>query len=148
MIVPLVMTLWFSFQHYNLVDPRPPGSPASTTTEYLVTDPDFWVSLENTLILLGSVLVITVGLGTLLAVLFDQPFPRPQHRPRAGDLAVLRHAHRQRAGLEEPDDAPDLRRVRRRRAQRRVAAGGLVRATSRWPRSSPSSPGSGCRSRC
>ncbi len=58
MIVPLVMTLWFSFQRYNLI-----------------SDPDFWVSLQNTMTLLISVLVITVGLGTLLAVLFDQPFP-------------------------------------------------------------------------
>ena len=31
MIVPLVMTLWFSFQRYNLVDPTTAGSPASTT---------------------------------------------------------------------------------------------------------------------
>ena len=76
MIVPLVMTLWFSFQ--SLQPDRPDdsrASPASTITAYLVTDPDFWVSLENTLILLASVLVITVGLGTLLAVLFNQPFP-------------------------------------------------------------------------
>lgn len=42
---------------------------------YLITDPDFWVSLRNTIVLLGSVLVITVGLGVLLAVLFDQDFP-------------------------------------------------------------------------
>ena len=41
----------------------------------MITDPDFWVSLENTLILLVSVLVITVGLGILLAVVFNQPFP-------------------------------------------------------------------------
>jgi len=33
------------------------------------------VSLWNTFVLVGSVLVITVGFGTLLAVLFDQPFP-------------------------------------------------------------------------
>jgi sorbitol/mannitol transport system permease protein len=75
MIVPLVMTLWFSFQYYNLVDPTTHGFAGIDNYAYLVTDPDFWVSLENTLILLVSVLVITVGLGTLLAVLFNQPFP-------------------------------------------------------------------------
>ena len=48
------MTLWFSFQYYNLVNPdhrrvrRHRQLPV-----FLVTDPDFWVSLENTLILLG-----------------------------------------------------------------------------------------------
>ena len=74
MIVPLVMTLWFSFQYYNLIDPTTHGFAGIDNYFYLVTDPDFWVSLENTLILLVSVLVITVGLGTLLAVVFNQPF--------------------------------------------------------------------------
>src|SRR3954449_12213902 len=75
MIVPLVMTLWFSFQYYNLVSPETRGFAGIDNYQYLVTDPDFWVSLENTLILLVSVLVITVGLGILLAVVFNQPFP-------------------------------------------------------------------------
>jgi sorbitol/mannitol transport system permease protein len=75
MIVPLVMTLWFSFQYYNLVDPTTRGFAGIDNYAYLVTDPDFWVSLENTLILLVAVLVITVGLGTLLAVVFNLPFP-------------------------------------------------------------------------
>ena len=75
MIVPLVMTVWFSFQYYNLVNPDVSGFAGRDNYEFLVTDPDFWVSLRNTMTLLLSVLVITVGLGTLLAVLFDQPFP-------------------------------------------------------------------------
>ena len=74
MIVPLVMTLWFSFQYYNLIDPSVRGFAGIDNYAYLVTDPDFWVSLRTTLVLLASVLVITVGLGTLLAVLFNQPF--------------------------------------------------------------------------
>lgn len=75
MIVPLVMTLWFSARYYNLLNPAVSGFAGLDNYEYLLTDPDFFVSLVNTLVLLGSVLVITVGLGTLLAVLFDQPFP-------------------------------------------------------------------------
>ena len=75
MIVPLVMTLWFSFQRYNLLDPTVGGFAGLDNYNFLVTDPDFWVSLWNTFVLVGSVLVITVGCGTLLAVLFDQPFP-------------------------------------------------------------------------
>jgi sorbitol/mannitol transport system permease protein len=75
MIVPLVMTLWFSFQYYNLVNPGIGGFASLDNYRYLVTDPDFWVSLENTLILVGAVLVVTVVFGTLLAVLFNQPFP-------------------------------------------------------------------------
>ncbi len=75
MTVPLAMTLWFSFQRYNLLDPTVTGFAGADNYQYLVTDPDFIASLRNTLVLVGSVLVITVGLGTLLAVLFDQEFP-------------------------------------------------------------------------
>ncbi len=75
MIVPLVMTLWFSFQYYNLVNPETTGFAGLDNYRYLVTDPDFWVSLENTLILLAAVLAVTVVFGTLLAVVFNQPFP-------------------------------------------------------------------------
>ena len=75
MIVPLVMTVWFSFQYYNLIDPTTRGFAGIDNYAYLVTDPDFWVSLRNTMTLLASVLVITVVLGTLLAIVFNQPFP-------------------------------------------------------------------------
>ena len=75
MIVPLVLTLWFSFQYYNLISPETAGFAGLENYRFLVTEPDFWVSLRNTLVLLAAVLVITVGLGTLLAVLFDQDFP-------------------------------------------------------------------------
>lgn len=74
MIVPLAMTLWFSFQYYNLVDPTTTGFASLDNYRYLVTDPDFWMSLRNTLVLVASVLVVTVGLGTLLAVVFNEPF--------------------------------------------------------------------------
>lgn len=74
MIVPLVMTLWFSFQHYNLLNPSMTGFAGWDNYEYLLTDPSLWTAMLNTLYLVFWVLVITVGLGTLLAVLFDQDF--------------------------------------------------------------------------
>ena len=149
MIVPLVLTLWFSFQYYNLVDP--------TTTRFrrprqLSVPGDrsgfLGVAARTRWCWSRRVLVVTVGLGTLLAVAVQPAVPWTQRRPRAGDLAVLRHAHGQRADLEEPADAPDLRGVRRHGTQRRAAAGRLVRASSRSPPSSPSSRGNGCPSRC
>ena len=73
-LVPLVMTLWDSLLHYNLLDPTQHGFAGLDNYWYLITDPDFLTSLLNTLILVGGVLVITVGLGTLLAVLYDQEF--------------------------------------------------------------------------
>lgn len=75
MIIPLVMTLWFSIQYYNLIDPTTTGFAGFDNYRYLVTDPDFWASLRNTLVLVASVLVVTVGIGTLLAVVFNEPFP-------------------------------------------------------------------------
>ncbi len=43
--------------------------------EYFITDPSFTTSVINTLLLLGSVIVITVVLGIALALLIDEPFP-------------------------------------------------------------------------
>jgi sorbitol/mannitol transport system permease protein len=74
MIVPLAMTLWFSFQYYNLLDPTVGGFAGFENYTYLLTDPSLWTAMLNTLYLVFWVLVITVGLGTLLAVLFDQEF--------------------------------------------------------------------------
>ena len=42
---------------------------------YFVTDPDFWPAVSNTLLLIGSVIVITVVGGVLLALLVNEPFP-------------------------------------------------------------------------
>ncbi len=74
MIVPLAMTLWFSFQYYNLLDPTTTGFAGFENYTYLLTDPSLWTAMLNTLYLVFWVLAITVGLGTLLAVLFDQEF--------------------------------------------------------------------------
>ncbi len=73
-IVPLAMTLWFSFQRYNLLNPGERGFAGFENYRFLFTDPGLRTALLNTLFLVGWVLVITVGLGTLLAVLFDQAF--------------------------------------------------------------------------
>jgi sorbitol/mannitol transport system permease protein len=74
MIVPLAMTLWFSFQRYNLLNPLTTGFASFANYKALLTDTALWTAMLNTLILVGSVLAVTVVLGTLLAVLFDQEF--------------------------------------------------------------------------
>jgi sorbitol/mannitol transport system permease protein len=75
MIVPLAMTLYFSVERYNLLDPTMTGFAGLQNYEFLVTDPELWTAMINTLVLVGSVLAVTVALGTLLAVLFNQQFP-------------------------------------------------------------------------
>lgn len=74
MIVPLAMTLWFSLQYYNLLDPIGRGFVGVQNYTFLLTDRSLWVAMANTLILVGAVLAITLVGGTLLAVLYDQPF--------------------------------------------------------------------------
>ena len=73
-IVPLVMTLWFSFRRYNLLEPSQTGFAHLENYRYLLGDPSLGPAILNTFLLVGWVLVITVGLGTLLAILYDQEF--------------------------------------------------------------------------
>jgi sorbitol/mannitol transport system permease protein len=75
MLVPLVMTLYFSFVRYNLMQPGPTEFIGLANFEFFVTDPDFGPSVVNTLLLLGSVIGITVVLGVGLALLVNEPFP-------------------------------------------------------------------------
>ena len=74
MIVPLAMAVWFSFQRYNLLLPEKREFIGLGNFTYILTDPGLWISIGITLILVVSVLVITIGFGTLLAVLFNQEF--------------------------------------------------------------------------
>jgi sorbitol/mannitol transport system permease protein len=71
--IPLAMTIWFSLEHYNLLEPDK-YFVGLENYKYLLTDPSLGAAIWNTLLLVGWVLVITVGLGTLLAVLLDQDF--------------------------------------------------------------------------
>ena len=75
MIVPLVMSLYFSVVHYNLMQPGEKTFLGLENFRYFVTDPDFGPSVVNTLVLLGSVIAITVVLGIALALLVNEPFP-------------------------------------------------------------------------
>ncbi|AVS69609.1 sugar ABC transporter permease [Paracidovorax avenae] len=75
MIVPLLMTLYFSFVSYNLMQPGEHPFAGLDNFEYFITDPDFWPSVWNTLLLIGSVIGITLVLGVLLALLVNEPFP-------------------------------------------------------------------------
>ena len=75
MIVPLVMSLYFSVVHYNLMQPGEKTFLGLENFRYFMTDPDFGPSVWNTLVLLGSVIAITVVLGIGLALLVNEPFP-------------------------------------------------------------------------
>ena len=75
MIVPLLMTIYFSLIRYNLMQPEAIGFAGLANYEYFVTDPSFATAVGNTLLLLGTVIAITVVGGVALALLIDAPFP-------------------------------------------------------------------------
>lgn len=73
MIVPLALTIYDSTLNYTLQ-----GNPVHkfigwTNYYYFITDPAFLTSIWNTLVLVGSVLVISIVGGTGMALLLDQP---------------------------------------------------------------------------
>ncbi len=74
MIVPLILTLWFSVQRYNLQDPAGRGFAGFDNYVYLFTDPSLATALLNTVIIVVGDLAVTIGVGILLAIVFDQPF--------------------------------------------------------------------------
>ena len=73
MIVPLAMTIFFSFQSYNLMNPGQERFVGFANYEFFLTDPAFFTAIWNTLLLVGGVLIITIVGGVGLAILLDQP---------------------------------------------------------------------------
>lgn len=74
MIVPLGMTIYFSLIRYNLLQPDESGFAGLENFEYFITDPSFGSAVINTLLLLGSVILITVILGVTIGLLINEPF--------------------------------------------------------------------------
>jgi len=74
MIVPLAMTIWFSFIRYSLLNPDISGFAGIENYQFLTEDESFWPAIINTVLLMGAVLIITIVFGTLLAVLYDREF--------------------------------------------------------------------------
>ena len=77
MLVPLTMTLYFSFKKYLPLRGDSIGNGLDWVgwenyTRFIGSS-SFWPSVQATLIIVGSVLVITLILGVLLALLLDQP---------------------------------------------------------------------------
>ncbi|CCQ72157.1 carbohydrate ABC transporter permease [Magnetospira sp. QH-2] len=73
MIVPLSMTIYFSFLNYNLLTPGMEEWIGLSNYEFFLTDPAFFAALGNTLLLVGGVLFVTIVGGIGLAILLDQP---------------------------------------------------------------------------
>ncbi|EEB83453.1 carbohydrate ABC transporter permease [Roseobacter sp. GAI101] len=84
MLVPLSMTLYFSFIRYVLNSTRRPEWMTPSLSNWrglgnyeyvLFKTKDFWFAIQNSLLIVGSILVLTVILGLAIAVLINRSFP-------------------------------------------------------------------------
>lgn len=84
MLIPLSMTLYFSFLRYVLNNLRRPEwtTPALSNWrgfgnyEYvLFSAKDFWFAIQNSMLIVGSIIILTVLLGLAIAVLVNRSFP-------------------------------------------------------------------------
>ena len=73
MLVPLTMTLWFSFRSYLPLRGGDQGFVGFENYVRFISSSAFWPAVITTLIIVGGVLAITVILGIVLALLLDQP---------------------------------------------------------------------------
>jgi sorbitol/mannitol transport system permease protein len=71
MIVPLGMTIYFSLIRYNLLNPGENEFVGLENFTYFLTDSGFLPGATNTLLLVGSVLLISVVLGVLISALLE-----------------------------------------------------------------------------
>lgn len=82
MLVPLGMTLFFSFIRYVLASTRRPEwtSPSIENWrgfgnyQYVWNQDGFWLAIQNSIIIVTSILFLTVILGVLIAVLINRTF--------------------------------------------------------------------------
>jgi len=73
MLVPLCMTVYFSFLYYNLLQPGATPYAGWDNYYWFITDPSFQDAIYNTLTLVGGVLCITTLGGLATAILLDKP---------------------------------------------------------------------------
>lgn len=74
MLVPLLMTIYYSFQQYNMMMPMFNGFAGFGNFQILLGDTVFWSALGNTLIIVLASLAVTVCLGLALALLLNRTF--------------------------------------------------------------------------
>jgi len=73
MLVPLSMTVWFSFRQYLPLRGGDQGFVGFDNFVRFLSSSAFWPAVQTTLVIVGGILLITVFFGILLAMLLDQP---------------------------------------------------------------------------
>jgi sorbitol/mannitol transport system permease protein len=73
MLVPLSMTVWFSFRQFLPLRGGDQGFVGFENYARFISSSSFWPAVQTTLIVVGGILLITVVFGILLSLLLDQP---------------------------------------------------------------------------
>ncbi|MEM6280654.1 MAG: sugar ABC transporter permease [Chloroflexota bacterium] len=73
--VPLLFTLRFSLERWNMNRPDRRGFTGFDNYVDVITDNDFWTIILNTGVLTGSVVLVTFVLGLAFALLLNRDFP-------------------------------------------------------------------------
>ena len=73
MLIPLSMTVYFSFKKYLPLRGGDLGWVGFENYSRFLSSSSFWPAVGTTIFIVGSVLVITIILGILIALLLDQP---------------------------------------------------------------------------
>jgi sorbitol/mannitol transport system permease protein len=74
-VVPLLITLYYAFVKFNLLEPGDHPFHAVDNFHFFFTDGAFLPALQNTFVLMFSVMVVTVVGGAALALLINEAFP-------------------------------------------------------------------------
>ncbi len=72
---PIVYSLWLSLHRYNLKRPRVFAFVGVENYLAILRSSEFWEALQITLAFTALGVALVVGLGILIALLLDQPFP-------------------------------------------------------------------------
>lgn len=73
-VLPLLATIYISFEHYNLLTP-PARLIGGSNYVYMFTDATTWQAILNSVILVGGVLLASIFFGTIIALLLNNEFP-------------------------------------------------------------------------
>ena len=84
MLIPLGMTLYFSFIRYVLKNLRKPEWTTPSISNWrglgnyeyvLYKSKDFWFAVQNSLLIVGSIIILTVIFGLAISILINRTFP-------------------------------------------------------------------------
>ena len=90
--IPLLYTLNFSLQRWNMNRPDRRGFIGLENYIDVITDNDFWTIIWNTGILTGSVVLITFVLGLCLSFVTQSRLPRTWNCQNHAYHTILNHA--------------------------------------------------------